>query len=265
MQSSANKCIYLRSGKCFFTICSSCSVETKPSLVCSFSSLPQFQRNLSHFVPFPTQLLRDSASWILSLVSCSHKILSSAALLCSFKPLFSILFFVIWIFHFFLFRVFLAVIMLYFVLKLVEHDDDVGVVFIITDHQLLWAFLRGTVHILRDLLHLGSFLLDLWQVKSFSFGLSGIDWSNWWARRIYRWKASLTMRELAMALLTKASEAGPRESLVITPGIPSKKSIQEKAAPDICFSPIDGSKLKFFTASAPAATAVLMQKLILPT
>ena len=39
MQSSANKCIYLRSGKCFFTICSSCSVETKPSLVFSFSSL----------------------------------------------------------------------------------------------------------------------------------------------------------------------------------------------------------------------------------
>merc|ERR1712110_1197647 len=32
------------------------------------------------------------------------------------------------------------------------HNDDVGVVFVITDHQLLRAFLCGTVHVLRDLL-----------------------------------------------------------------------------------------------------------------
>ena len=80
----------------------------------------------------------------------------------------------IWIFHFFLFRVFSHHCAL-FVLKLIEDNDDVGVVFIITDHQLLRALLCGTVHLLRDLLHLCSFLLDLWKVKSFSFGLSGID------------------------------------------------------------------------------------------
>ena len=60
-------------------------------------------------------------------------------------------------------------------LKLVEDNDDIGVVFVVTEHELLGAFLCGTVHLLRDLLHLGSFLLDLWKAKSFSFGLSGFD------------------------------------------------------------------------------------------
>ena len=169
-------------------------------------------------------------------------------------------------FSFFSFSCFSSVvIVLSFLLKLVEHNDDVGVVFIITDHQLLRAFLCGTVHLLPDLLHLGSFFLDLWKVKSFSFGLSGIDWSNSWARPIYRWKASLTMLELATGLLTEASEAGPRESLVISPGISSKKSIQENAASDIYFTPIDGPEPKFFSVCDPVVTGVLMQKFVLPT
>ena len=140
-----------------------------------------------------------------------HKTLSSAVLFCPVKPLFSFLFFMIQIFHFFLFRVFFfSYHCVFYVLKLVEHNDDIRVVFVITDHQLLRAFLGGTVHLLCDwLLHLWSFLLNLCKVKSFSFGLSGIDWSNSWPKRIYRWKASLTMLELATALLTgrKSSRA----------------------------------------------------------
>ena len=86
-----------------FTICSSCSVETKPSLVFSFLSLSQFQRNLSHVVPFPAQLLRDSASWIFSLVltKFSHQQFSSVPS-SPFSPFF-FSWFVFFIFFFFVF------------------------------------------------------------------------------------------------------------------------------------------------------------------
>ena len=62
------------------------------------------------------------------------------------------------------------------------------------------------------------------------------------------------MLELATGLLTEASEAGPRESLVISPGISSKKSIQENAASDIYFTPIDGPEPKFFSACDPVTS-----------
>lgn len=80
MQSSANKCIYLRSGKWFFTICSSCSVETKPSLVFSFSSLNFKGIFLILFLSQPSfwEILHlESFLFSLVLTKFSHQQLSS--------------------------------------------------------------------------------------------------------------------------------------------------------------------------------------------
>merc|ERR1712198_589122 len=118
---------------------------------------PQFQRNPSHFVPFPAQLLRDSFFDNIFFSLVLQKTLSSAVLLCPVKPLFSFLFFLHDLdFSFFSFSCFFfSYHCVFYVLKLVEHNDVIRVVFVITNHQLLRAFLGGTVHLLCDwLLHL---------------------------------------------------------------------------------------------------------------
>ena len=111
-----------------------------------------------------------------------------AILVCSITPQTSFLFFFVWIFHFFLFRVFIFLIVLQRRLQLVQHCDDIRIVFLVMVDLLLRAFFGQTVHVLRNLLHLFFVFLDLSKVKSFSFGLSESDWGNWWARRIYSWE-----------------------------------------------------------------------------
>merc|ERR1711915_771467 len=54
-----------------------------------------------------------------------------AILVCSITPLASFLFFFIWIFHFFLFRIFIFLIVLQRRLQLVEHCDDIRIVFLV--------------------------------------------------------------------------------------------------------------------------------------
>merc|ERR1712117_989257 len=99
-----------------------------------------------------------------------------AILVCSITPQASFLFFFVWIFHFFLFRIFIFLILvLQPRLQLVQHCDDIRIVFLVMVDLLLRAFFGQTVHFLRNLLHLFFVFLDLSKVKSFSFGLSESD------------------------------------------------------------------------------------------
>ena len=189
-----------------FTICSS-SVETKPSLFCSFCFRRNFQGIiLILFLSQPSlwnilQVETFSAFFIFTKFSLQH-------ILYSFKPQFSIIFFASW-FGFFIFFCFLV-----FLVFIVVSSVKAG-----------WAqwWHTGRIHHNRPPAPQSSPLqscscssslvsslivfLDLSKVKSFSFGLSGIDWSNSWAREIYSWTASLTMLELAMALLTRGKSS----------------------------------------------------------
>ena len=132
-------------------------VQWKLSLRFSFLSVPAaISKESFSFCSFPSQAFERFGFLNLFFSLVLHKTLSSAVLLCPVKPLFSFLFFHDLDFSFFSFSCFFfSYHCVFYVLKLVEHNDDIRVVFVITDHQLLRAFLGGTVHLLCDwLLHL---------------------------------------------------------------------------------------------------------------
>ena len=145
-----------------------------------------------------------------------------AILVCSITPQASLFFFFVWIFHFFLFRVFIFLIVLQRRLQLVEHCDNIRIVFLVMVDLLLRAFLGQTVHVLRNLLHL-SFFSTFQRSSRFRLGCLGLTEAiDGPAGGYIVGKASLTKLELAMALLSGVSEAELRESMVITPGISSR-------------------------------------------
>merc|ERR1712133_307548 len=84
-------------------------VQLKLSLHCSFLSRPVPNFEGIFLISFLSQ---PSLREILHPESFLRFVLSQNSLtshpLCPFKPLFSILFFMIWIFHFFIFRVFFS-------------------------------------------------------------------------------------------------------------------------------------------------------------
>ena len=146
-----------------------------------------------------------------------------AILVCSITPQASFLFFFVWIFHFFLFRVFIFLIVLQRRLQLVEHCDDIRIVFLVMVDLLLRAFLGQTVHVLCNLLHLFSFFSTFQRSSRFRLGCLGLTEAiDGPAGGYIVGKASLTKLELAMALLSGVSEAELRESMVITHGISSR-------------------------------------------
>ena len=145
-----------------------------------------------------------------------------AILVCSITPQASLFFFFVWIFHFFLFRVFIFLIVLQRRLQLVEHCDDIRIVFLVMVDLLLRAFLGHTVHVLCTLLHLFSFFSTFRRSSRFRLGCLGLTEAIDGPGGYIVGKASLTKLELAMALLSGVSEAELRESMVITPGISSR-------------------------------------------
>lgn len=146
-----------------------------------------------------------------------------AILVCSITPQASFLFFFVWIFHFFLFRIFIfLIVVLQRRLQLVQHCDDIRIVFLVMVDLLLRAFFGQTVHVLRNLLHLFSFFSTFRRSSRFRLGCLGLTEAIDGPGGYIVGKASLTMLELAMALLSGVSEAELRESMVITPGISSR-------------------------------------------
>ena len=156
-----------------FTICSS-SVETKPSLFCSFCFRRNFQGIiLILFLSQPSvwdilQVETFSAFFLFTKFSLQH-------ILYSFKPQFSIIFLLRGLdFSFFSVFLFFWFSLWSLRLKLVEHNDDIRVVFIITDHQLLRALLCRVVHVLHRWFHLWSFFLTFRRSSRFRFGCLGL-------------------------------------------------------------------------------------------
>ena len=107
-------------------------------------------------------------------------------------------------------------------LQLVQHCDDIRIVFLVMVDLLLRAFFGQTVHVLRNLLHLFSFFSTFRRSSRFRLGCLGLTEAIDGPGGYIVGKASLTMLELAMALLSGVSEAELRESMVITPGISSR-------------------------------------------
>merc|ERR1712156_635330 len=140
-----------------------------PSLFFSLC-LPTFKRNHSRFVPIPPlSPLRESASSIFLCLSLFQPSLSAPS---PHKLLF--FFFFVWIFHFFLFRIFIFLIVLQRRLQLVEHCDDIRIVFLVMVDLLLRAFFGQTVHVLRNLLHLFSFFSTFRRSSRFRLGCLGL-------------------------------------------------------------------------------------------
>merc|ERR1712221_40078 len=82
-------------------------VQWKLSLHCSFLSAPAaISKESFSFCSFPSQAFERFGILNLFCSLVLHKTLSSAVLFCPVKPLFSFLFFMIWIFHFFSFSFF---------------------------------------------------------------------------------------------------------------------------------------------------------------
>merc|ERR1712117_329631 len=73
-------------------------------------------------------------------------------------------------FHFFLFRVFIFLIVLQRRLQLVQHCDDIRIVFLVMVDLLPRAFLGQTIHVLRNLLHLFSFFSTFRRSSRFRLG-----------------------------------------------------------------------------------------------
>merc|ERR1711899_572295 len=77
-------------------------------------------------------------------------------------------------FSFFIFRVFIfLIVVLQRRLQLVEHCDDIRIVFLVMVDLLLRAFLGQTVHVLRNLLHL-SFFSTFRRSSRFRLGCMGL-------------------------------------------------------------------------------------------
>merc|ERR1711962_1206878 len=92
-----------------------------------------------------------------------------AILVCSITPQAS--------FHFFSsfgFFIFIFLIVLQRRLQLVEHCDDIRIVFLVIVDLLLRAFLGQTVHVLRNLLHLFSFFSTFRRSSRFRLGCLGL-------------------------------------------------------------------------------------------
>merc|ERR1719209_263289 len=81
-------------------------------------------------------------------------------------------------FIFFLFRIFIFLIVLQRRLQLVEHCDDIRIVFLVIVDLLLRAFLGQTVHVLRNLLHLFSFFSTFRRSSRFRLGCLGLTPRN---------------------------------------------------------------------------------------
>merc|ERR1712080_550414 len=123
-----------------------------PSLFFSLC-LPTFKRIIP-FCSFPAFVTFER----IRFFNLSLLISLPAILVCSITPQASFLFFFVWIFHFFLFRIFIFLILvLQPRLQLVQHCDDIRIVFLVMVDLLLRAFFGQTVHVLRNLLHLFSF------------------------------------------------------------------------------------------------------------
>merc|ERR1712038_1812054 len=162
---AANKCIYLRSGKSF-TICSY-SLKLCPRF--SFFSVSPLLKESFSFCSFPAFVAFER----IRFFNLSLLISLPAILVCSITPLASFLFFFVWIFHFFLFLCFFFLIVLQRRLQLVEHCDDIRIVFLVIVDLLFRAFLGHTVHVLRNLLHLFSFFSTFRRSSRFRLGCLG--------------------------------------------------------------------------------------------
>merc|ERR1712240_400019 len=96
-----------------------------------------------------------------------------AILVCSITPQAS--FFLCLDFSFFIFRVFIfLIVVLQRRLQLVEHCDDIRIVFLVMVDLLLRAFFGQTVHVLRNLLHLFSFFSTFRRPSRFRLGCLGL-------------------------------------------------------------------------------------------
>merc|ERR1712156_313843 len=133
-----------------------------PSLFFSLC-LPTFKGIILILFLFPFVAFERIRFFNLSLL-----ISLPAILVCSITPQAS------FFFSSFGFFIFFFLIVLQRRLQLVEHCDDIRIVFLVFVDLLLRAFLGQTVHVLRNLLHLFSFFSTFRRSSRFRLGCLGL-------------------------------------------------------------------------------------------